>query len=233
MENGMNIPPLHHQQPQQHLQQQYHHHQPTSAQAPDFYGYSSAPHHPPQSIMYRPPSTSVGSVASTVSIASSSTSSSHKRGRVGSETSTTSVLSFQQYQQPQYQYPNGNPPIVQVVQYSLPDDDDDEVSQRSSITPKKARPSNYQPPRTVKPSLLSAMGTLAASPISSTPTALTAAVSSPFPFGFINNNNHNNTHVPMRRRLSGGHLEEFLGNHNDTMDGMDTSGDNRPRSMSF
>jgi hypothetical protein len=36
--------------------------------------------------------------------------------------------------------------------------------------------------------------------------------------------------VPLRRRLSGGHLEEYIGHH----DIMDTdASDNRPRSMSF
>ncbi|KAG7356039.1 hypothetical protein IV203_000725 [Nitzschia inconspicua] len=223
MENGMNIPPPH--QQQYHLQQQYQHQHPQgNTQMPDFYGYAPAPHHPPQSIVFRPPSTSVGSTSSTVSSASSALSA-HKRGRVGSEASSTSVLSFQPQKHQQQFHPSANPPIVQVVQYAVLQHDHDDVSQMGSAsTPKKARASNYQPPRVVKPSLLTAMGTLA------NPYHNHSAATSASPFLATNNNN---SHVPMRRRLSGGHLEEYLGNHNDTMDGMDTSGENRPRSMSF
>jgi hypothetical protein len=42
-----------------------------------------------------------------------------------------------------------------------------------------------------------------------------------------------NTSVPMRRRLSGGHLDQYIGVHDSNMDGMDVDTNNRHRSMSF
>jgi hypothetical protein len=197
--------------------------------------------------MYQPSSTSVSSVASTVSTTSStSTVHHHKRGRQGSEASSTSGLPYHNYQQPQqmqqqqYHLPsigsNMNPLMVQVVQYpsvttsQKQGDDGDEVSYDSSVTPKKARPSNYRPPRFVRSNLLTAMGTLAS------PNRGTTTTTSPLNHHYTNTPAP--THVPMRRQLSGGHLEEFLGNHTNSdtspTNGMDTFADcNRPRSMSF
>lgn len=80
----------------------------------------------------------------------------------------------------------------------------------SALPQKKARSRTYEAPRVVKPSLLTAMGTLAASGAS---------------------NVIGGSSVPVRRRLSGGHLEEFIGTFDQSMD-TDTS-DSRPRSMSF
>jgi hypothetical protein len=77
----------------------------------------------------------------------------------------------------------------------------------SSVTPKKFRTCSYKKPRTVRPSILSAMGSLVGG-----------------------GHGDANSSVPVRRRLSGGHLEEYIGGH-DTME-MDTA-DSRPRSMSF
>ena len=80
----------------------------------------------------------------------------------------------------------------------------------SSTPQKKARSSTYEAPRAVKTSILTAMGTLASSGAPGT-----------IPGGS----------VPLRRRLSGGHLEEFMGTQDLNME-MDTS-ESRPRSMSF
>ena len=77
-----------------------------------------------------------------------------------------------------------------------------------SASSKRSRTSNYQAPREVKPSILTAMGSLV---------------------GGVHSGS--NTSVPQRRRLSGGYLDEFLGGH-DNMD-MDHTADSRPRSMSF
>ena len=74
-------------------------------------------------------------------------------------------------------------------------------------TQKKSRPNNYRAAREVKPSILTAMGSLVGG----------AQVGS-------------NISVSHRRQLSGGQLEDFLGGH-DNMD-MDVT-DSRPRSMSF
>merc|ERR1712238_148506 len=85
-----------------------------------------------------------------------------------------------------------------------------------STTPKKARSTNYEVPRSVKPSILTAMGTLAGG----------------FSVTGIQGSLSSNTIVPMRRRLSGGHLDQYVGEHDNTMDGMDIDM-NRPRNMSF
>jgi hypothetical protein len=78
-----------------------------------------------------------------------------------------------------------------------------------SATPKKSRPNSYIAPRVVKPSILTAMGSLV---------------------GGAQGNFFSNSSVPVRRRLSGGALEDYIGGH-DNMD-MDTA-DSRPRRMSF
>jgi len=85
-----------------------------------------------------------------------------------------------------------------------------------SATPKKARSTNYEVPRSVKPSILTAMGTLAGG---DSVTGIQDYLSS-------------NSSVPMRRRLSGGHIDQYIGEHNNNTDGMDID-TNRPRSMSF
>jgi hypothetical protein len=76
-----------------------------------------------------------------------------------------------------------------------------------SSTPKKSRPNSYEAPRVIKASILTAMGSLV---------------------GGVQGDS--NSSVPMRRRLSGGALEDYIGGH-DNME-MDTA-DSRPRSMSF
>jgi hypothetical protein len=75
------------------------------------------------------------------------------------------------------------------------------------VSNKRSRPNNYEEARTVKPSILTALGSLAGG-----------------------GQGGSNATVPLRRRLSGGALDEFIGGH-DNMD-MDTT-DSRPRSMSF
>jgi hypothetical protein len=94
------------------------------------------------------------------------------------------------------------PTFVKVAMHTAP-----EAPAPPSAAPKKSRPNSYVAPRVVKPSILTAMGSLV---------------------GGVQGNSF--SIVPMRRRLSGGALEDFIGGH-DNMD-MDTA-DSRPRSMSF
>jgi len=121
-----------------------------------------------------------------------------KRGRVCSEESSASFSSSTCGALTQ--------PIFQMANR--------ESSSPSSIsaTPKKARSNNYEVPRSVKPSVLTAMGTLAGG--NSTNNGVQGSLYSS---------------VPMRRRLSGGHIDKYIGEHDNNMD-TDT---NRPRSMSF
>jgi hypothetical protein len=79
----------------------------------------------------------------------------------------------------------------------------------ASSTPKKFRSNTYRAAREVKPSILTAMGSLAGASQAGSRLGLS---------------------VPLRRQLSGGNLEEYLAGH-DNMD-MDVT-DSRPRSMSF
>jgi hypothetical protein len=79
-----------------------------------------------------------------------------------------------------------------------------------SAIPKKVRANTYYAPRAVKPSILTAMGSLV---------------------GGSQGDSNSSVSVPVRRRLSGGHLEEYLGGH-DNME-TDNTADSRPRSMSF
>ena len=81
-----------------------------------------------------------------------------------------------------------------------------------SAIPKKARSNNYSAPQSIKPSVLSAMGTL------------------------VGGNDENQgvqgylyASVPMRRRLSGGQIDQYIGEHDKSMD----TDQNRPRNMSF
>ena len=85
-------------------------------------------------------------------------------------------------------------------------------SQTISASPKKARSSNYQVPQSIKPSVLTAMGTLAGGNFNIKAKQGTVAAS-----------------VPTRRRLSGGQIDQWVGNH---VKSFDTDLD-RPRSMSF
>jgi len=233
MKNGFNVPQEQHQQ-----QQQHHHHRP---KVHELYGHNGmSPHHRRQHpTMMAPASMAPAPMASSSPFALSF-STSQKRGRGGSETSTSSLSStYQQHVQsgtaphnnPQHYEQPQQPPVVQVVHYQQ---DDDQTY--FSATPKKARANNYQAPRSVKPSVLSAMGTLVggssitASSCSgggyhASAASATAPHNPQYPHGVAVFPT-----VPVRRRLSGGHLEEFLGGH----DYMDSMGDNsRPRSMSF
>jgi hypothetical protein len=76
------------------------------------------------------------------------------------------------------------------------------------VAPKKVRTTTYKAPRAVKPSILTAMGSLVGG-----------------------SHGNSNSSVPVRRRLSGGHLDQYLGGH-DNME-TDNATDSRPRSMSF
>lgn len=142
---------------------------------------------------------------------------SQKRGR--GDDSSRQQLQQQQQQQQQHQHqiyqhqtygqPTANAiPLTPVAQ--------EEVTQGSMS--KRSRPNNYEAPRTVPPSILTAMGSLVG--------------------GSISNGSTNNPglgsqaqFVPFRRRLSGGALEQFIGGH-DTMD-TDNNEYSRPRSMSL
>ena len=214
-----------------HQQQQQQH----SSQA-DFYGFSSAPHQPPPtSIIHRPPATSFGSVATTAS----STSTASKRGRDdGSGPASPAFQAPQHLRHPetiqQYQHYHGGlssesiSPQYATASTPAASTQDDSSYGPASITPKRARPSNYQAPRAVKSSLLSAMGTLASPTTGMKGTTTVFFLGAPSASTSLASTT---TTVPMRRRLSGGHLEEYWGNH-DNMD-MEASSDSRPRSMSF
>ena len=93
-----------------------------------------------------------------------------------------------------------------------------------SLNSKRSRNATYQAPREVKPSLLTAMGSLVAS-TSSSSSAASSATS--FPGGSVG----------LRRQLSGGHLDSYLGINSSSMDmeppGNSESSFSRPRSMSF
>jgi hypothetical protein len=155
----------------------------------DHYGYSSLPHQPAGIILH-----SLHQVASistsTASSNSSSSTSTPKRGRPDLvETNDAS------HQRATMKAPTASYEETPLV----------------SVAPKKkARSCTYEAPKVVKPSILTALGTLAAN---GAPGSISGGT------------------VPVRRRLSGGHLEEFLGTHDHNME-MDTS-DFRPRSMSF
>lgn len=131
---------------------------------------------------------------------STNDSSSMKRGRVGSEESSVSLPSLT---------------CDVATQHAIQMTDRDESSSQApvSITPKRARSSNYQAPRSVKPSLLTAMGTLACGGGTNKSARQVSLASS----------------VPTRRRLSGGNLDQFIGGHDKSFD-IDP---NRARSMSF
>jgi hypothetical protein len=156
----------------------------------DHYGYSSRPHQAPSTIGHSP-RLLAASESSTASSNSSLSTSTQKRGRLDHVDRADSYFHYHS----SLQIPlvgNEETPFV-------------------CVTPqKKARSSTYEAPRAVKPSILTAMGTLAVN-------------GAPGPI--------NGGSVPVRRRLSGGNLEEFLGTRDQNMD-TDTS-DSRPRSMSF
>jgi hypothetical protein len=85
---------------------------------------------------------------------------------------------------------------------------------------KRSRSNNYEAPRTVRPSILTAMGSLAGG---SNPQTTDARGS----FG----RGPNSASVPLRRQLSIGALDPFIGGH-DNME-TETNDASRPRSMSF
>ena len=130
---------------------------------------------------------------------SSNASSSMKRSRVCSEESSVSL--------PSLTCDTATQSVIQITNYC-------ESSSQApiSVTPKKARSNNYHAPRFIKPSILTAMGTLAGGSINKTGIQGSFASS-----------------VPLRRRLSGGHLDQFVGGHDKTVD----TDPNRARSMSF
>lgn len=127
---------------------------------------------------------------------SSNNSSSMKRGRVCSEESSGSLTSLT--------CETATQPVTQTINSG--------GSSHVPIATKKARSNNYRVPHSVKPSLLTAMGTLA--------------------YGSSNKKVFKDfvaASVPTRRRLSGGHLDQYVGGHEKTFD----SDPNLPRSMSF
>lgn len=157
----------------------------------DQFGCSSRAHQPPGIIVHSPQQLTTTTNSSSSSISSSSTST-QKRGRFDHVEGGDSFFRHRSSMET---------PLVVCEETPL-----------VSVTPqKKARSSTYEAPRVVKPSILTAMGTLAAN-------------GAPGPIS--------GGSVPVRRRLSGGNLEEFLGTHHDHNMDMDTS-DSRPRSMSF
>ena len=93
-------------------------------------------------------------------------------------------------------------------------DDSTAPVQPALQSPKKTRCNTYIAPRTVPNSFINSMGTLVA-PVPAAPSG-----------------GSSNLRVHMRRQLSGGKIESFLGDH-DAMDVDTTSESTRPRSMSF
>ena len=83
---------------------------------------------------------------------------------------------------------------------------------------KRSRTSNYVAPRTVRPSVLTATGSLAGG-------------TTTHAFGLASSSGPHASLVHHRRQLSGGAIEQFIGGH-DNMDA-DTNDHSRPRSMSF
>ena len=97
-------------------------------------------------------------------------------------------------------------PRSQPVQASTHESIQDE---RSS---KRSRSNHYHAPTVVQPSVLTAMGSLVGGTNSATPAMVIGS-------------------VPLRRQLSGGALDQYIGAHDDME--TDTSEWTRPRSMSF
>lgn len=99
----------------------------------------------------------------------------------------------------------------QPIFYQVPLRTEPPVPLPPPATPKKIRANTYEAPTTVKPSVLTAMGSLVG--------------------GSHQGDSHSS--VPIRRRLSAGHIEEYVGGY-DHMDTDNTGdSDSRPRSMSF
>lgn len=84
---------------------------------------------------------------------------------------------------------------------------------------KRSKPNNYEAPRTIRPSVLTAMGSLAVGG------SITQSI------GLAGTHGPPSAFVHHRRQLSGGAIEQFIGGH-DIMD-TDTHDHSRPRSMSF
>lgn len=83
---------------------------------------------------------------------------------------------------------------------------------------KRSKPNNYEAPRAVRPSVLTATGSLVGG-------------TTGHPFWLAGSNGPHSSVVHHRRQLSGGAIEQFIGGH-DNMDA-DTNDHSRPRSMSF
>jgi hypothetical protein len=193
----------------------------------ELYGYKTSPHH------HRPSAAGYHTLNSTTIDSSSlhSSSSVQKRGRGGTELSSSLSVSSSYCPQQQRSLDSLHQPTVQHYQHDDgggDDDDDDDDKTPVDVPFKKSRSNNYQAPRSVKPSVLTAMGTLAA--VGATTTTKTGAGSF-HTAPAVASGTFFPASVPIRRRLSGGHIEEFIGGH-DHMDIVDTS-DSRPRSMSF
>lgn len=122
----------------------------------------------------------------------------------------------QQQQQHEQQLHYGHMPSNQAPHQ--PAHASSEVPLPESLS-KRSRSNNYQAPRTVRPSILTAMGSLVGGSNPQTGTR-----------GSIGHDSLA-TAVPLRRQLSGGILEPFIGCH-DNMD-TETNDTSRPRSMSF
>jgi hypothetical protein len=134
-----------------------------------------------------------------------------KRGRTDSESTTYETTPNIYYQHAEMQQP-----------LALP--------QSSS---KKSRANNYIASRPVTKSLISTMGSLAGPPpCVSTNTRSSSESASSSATAYASNLSSNpNLRVHLRRQLSGGQLDPFLGGDHDDMDV--EPADSRPRSMSF
>jgi hypothetical protein len=144
-----------------------------------------------------------------------------KRGRSGSEESTAATSAASLTYSTTSTQSRSLSISLRLSPPPPPQEYHQQQQQFGSATPKKARSATYEVPRSVKPSILTAMGTLAGGNNFNNNSASQGSLSS-------------NTSVPMRRRLSGGHIDQFIGVHDSTMDGMDIDTNaNRHRSMSF
>jgi hypothetical protein len=134
-----------------------------------------------------------------------------KRGRTESESTTYETAPNTCYQHAEIQQP-----------LALP--------QSSS---KKSRANNYIASRPVTKSLISTMGSLAGPPpcVSTSTRSDSNSTSSSATACASNLSNNPNLRVHLRRQLSGGQLDPFLGGDHDDMDV--EPADSRPRSMSF
>ena len=131
-----------------------------------------------------------------------------KRSRTDSESTT-----FETTDNTYYQHAEMQPP-------ALP--------QSSS---KKSRANNYIASRPVTKSLISTMGSLVGPPHSVMTSSRSTSTSSSATTSASNLSSNPDLRVHLRRQLSGGQLDPFLGGDHDEMDV--EPADSRPRSMSF